>query len=286
MARNRTSPAEDLVEIISYLPWWFGCVLAVISYVGFHHYAGTEVPQPQGVGTLGDFAAKSLYVTFASFLQYLAPFFCLLGALISAIRNFKSKKRLATVAAQPHRLSLLDTSWLEFEELTAEYFKGCGYAVSSRGGNRPDGGVDLVVSKGSDDYLVQCKQWRANKVGVLVVRELYGVITAKGAAGGFVITSGQFTREAKKFADGLNVELFDGDRLHRMIGEVKRPAPKSSEGNLYESLSHPSHAVKRVCPQCGSEMVKRVARKGANAGGKFWGCSAFPKCRAVDSFGG
>ena len=39
--------------------------------------------------------------------------------------------------------------------------------------------------------------------------------------------------------------------------------------------------AERKCPRCGREMVLRTARKGANAGTRFWGCSGFPKCRAV-----
>ncbi len=35
------------------------------------------------------------------------------------------------------------------------------------------------------------------------------------------------------------------------------------------------------CPKCGSEMMLREAKKGKNAGNKFWGCSSFPKCRKV-----
>jgi hypothetical protein len=35
------------------------------------------------------------------------------------------------------------------------------------------------------------------------------------------------------------------------------------------------------CPKCGGEMILRTARTGANQGGKFWGCSNFPRCRAV-----
>ena len=38
---------------------------------------------------------------------------------------------------------------------------------------------------------------------------------------------------------------------------------------------------KNVCPKCNSAMVLREAKKGANAGEKFWGCSAFPKCRTL-----
>ncbi len=33
------------------------------------------------------------------------------------------------------------------------------------------------------------------------------------------------------------------------------------------------------CPKCGNEMILRTAKKGANAGENFWGCSMFPKCR-------
>lgn len=33
------------------------------------------------------------------------------------------------------------------------------------------------------------------------------------------------------------------------------------------------------CPACQSEMVKRQAKKGTNAGNWFWACSTFPKCR-------
>ncbi|MCW9051631.1 MAG: NERD domain-containing protein [Motiliproteus sp.] len=35
------------------------------------------------------------------------------------------------------------------------------------------------------------------------------------------------------------------------------------------------------CPKCSSPMVLREAKKGQNIGKKFWGCSQFPKCRAV-----
>jgi hypothetical protein len=36
-----------------------------------------------------------------------------------------------------------------------------------------------------------------------------------------------------------------------------------------------------TCPKCGSKMVLRTAKSGANAGGQFWGCANFPRCRSV-----
>lgn len=35
------------------------------------------------------------------------------------------------------------------------------------------------------------------------------------------------------------------------------------------------------CPRCGSPMVKRLARRGRNAGGYFWGCSRYPRCKGT-----
>ena len=40
----------------------------------------------------------------------------------------------------------------------------------------------------------------------------------------------------------------------------------------------PEDAAKGVCHWCGHELVLRTAKKGSNAGKKFWGCSNFPRC--------
>ena len=37
----------------------------------------------------------------------------------------------------------------------------------------------------------------------------------------------------------------------------------------------------KQCPKCNSKMVLRTAKKGSNAGNKFWGCSQYPRCRAI-----
>ena len=35
------------------------------------------------------------------------------------------------------------------------------------------------------------------------------------------------------------------------------------------------------CPKCDAPMVRRVAKRGKNAGNEFWGCSTFPACRSI-----
>ena len=36
-----------------------------------------------------------------------------------------------------------------------------------------------------------------------------------------------------------------------------------------------------ACPRCGKSMVQRMARSGPQAGGAFWGCSAYPACKGT-----
>jgi restriction system protein len=36
-----------------------------------------------------------------------------------------------------------------------------------------------------------------------------------------------------------------------------------------------------VCAKCGKPMAMRTAKKGANAGSQFWGCSGYPECKAT-----
>lgn len=156
--------------------------------------------------------------------------------------------------------------------LTSEMFRRKGFAVIERGGNGPDGGVDLELRFDKDKYLVQCKQWKSQKVGVAIVRELYGVMAAEGAVGGFVIASGEFTDDAKNFAEGRAIELVATDQLLHLIGST-------ASGDTTSSA--PASGTAPVCPTCSATMVARVAKKGASAGQRFWGCSRYPACRGT-----
>jgi very-short-patch-repair endonuclease len=76
-----------------------------------------------------------------------------------------------------------------------------------------------------------------------------------------------------------------------MVSEVipaDEPTPKLSLIQDSGPVEKPIPAVAREdeptspnCPKCGEPMLRRKAKSGSNAGQEFWGCSAFPKCRAV-----
>jgi Holliday junction resolvase-like predicted endonuclease len=140
----------------------------------------------------------------------------------------------------------------------------------------------------TDRYLVQCKHWRALRVGVQPVRELYGVMAAQRVAGGFVVTSGTFTEEARKFVEGRELTLIDGQALQRGIraqaaasAAAFRPATASLEpGDRVEPVMTAETARPApLCPVCQAPMVLRQARNGPNAGKRFWGCSRFGETR-------
>lgn len=48
-----------------------------------------------------------------------------------------------------------------------------------------------------------------------------------------------------------------------------------------ETPKQPNKTTSILCPRCGSTMILRTASKGPNKGKKFYGCSNFPKCRAI-----
>jgi len=220
MARRKQSLFEDLIEVTSKLPWWVAVVFAIAAYLWLHSVATSEATVVMQPGKMGEFAGQTLFKSLALFGQYVLPFAFLFGAAISAYGRYTRKALHEQVAVSPDRGALNDMSWQQFEALVGEAFRRKGYAVTETGGGGADGGIDLALKKEGETFLVQCKQWKATKVGVTTVRELYGVMAAEGATGGFVVTSGVFTDEARAFAVGRNIELMDGQALHTLIRGV------------------------------------------------------------------
>jgi restriction system protein len=270
--RKKTSAFEDIVEVVAMLPWWVGVILAVVSYFWLHHVATQPIPPATDLKNISANVGTQLGQTLAMFGQYVLSVACLMGAGLSAYGRHQRNTLHRDVAHVPSRSRLEAMSWRQFEILVGEVFRRKGFKVEERGGSGPDGGVDLALRLGNDLYLVQCKQWKAMRVGVATVRELYGVMAAEHAVGGFVVASGDFTEDARQFAEGRSIELVGTDQLLDLIEET---ASESVGGVRSEMTGVP------MCPACGASMVRRTAKRGANAGGQFWGCSNYPNCRGI-----
>jgi restriction system protein len=274
MGRRKQSPLEDMIDIAALLPWWISLIIAGVGYFILHSYADQQIAPSSSFENTADFVSANMWKQFAHFGQYVLPFIFVLGSALSFSKKVKRQTLYKQTQERSKQSALLDMSWQEFEILVGEAFRQKGYQVQETGRAGPDGGIDLILKKGGETFLVQCKQWRAQQVSVKVVRELYGVMAAKGAVGGFVISSGNFTADAKDFAAGRNIELINGEKLLALI----RSGETASHSNRIRDLDIKQDVVPD-CPRCGIDMVRRVARQGANAGKDFWGCSNFPKCR-------
>jgi hypothetical protein len=65
---------------------------------------------------------------------------------------------------------------------------------------------------------------------------------------------------------------------------VTAPAPVAAPLETKRAAPSPVSRAAPACLKCGSEMVLRTAKSGANAGEQFWGCPDYPKCRGVLKF--
>jgi restriction system protein len=286
--RKKDDLADAVVDITAFFPWWIGLALAISSYFWLHAITLRPLAATTQPGQISSFAVSAIWHAFAFIGQYLLPFLFLLGAGMSAYKRYQAKQLHADASNRADGIAQM--SWREFELLVSEYFRLQGFAVTHNGGGGPDGGVDVWLHKGSDRYLVQCKHWRARRVGVELVREMYGVVAAQRLAGGFVVTSGDFTEEARAFAAGRELQLVNGKALQSGIHAQAEPvtrqsvpvaasaaSPRSASASIMEVSEVP------ICPLCHASMTLRQARSGANAGRSFWGCSQYgqTKCRGT-----
>lgn len=148
----------------------------------------------------------------------------LLLAFFVSVQKRLKRLELAARAAPDGGLASLAAlnkmTWKQFELLVHQAFRHRGFVIGETGATRADGAVDLVLRKAGEYFLVHSRLWKAPQVDVVPVRELYNAMRAKRAAGGFVVTTGNYSREAMAFASGRNIQLIDGPTLREMLNDT------------------------------------------------------------------
>lgn len=162
--------------------------------------------------------------------------------------------------------------WFQFEKLI-ELAYSKTHKVARRGGAKADGGIDLIIEDASGQTAVQCKHWKSWKVGVRNVRELVGAMADAGLKKGILVTIKGYSTEAAELAKRHNIELVDEAKALMLLEKADA-----------EAVNAILNDHRKFCPRCENEMVLRTARKGDNAGGKFWGCTEYPKCHQTLPF--
>lgn len=190
----------------------------------------------------------------------------------------------------PEAYEILSLSWEELEALVRESFERQGFRVFERSPGSsmgPAAGLaDMVLERKGKRWFVSAKYWRENPVPGQAVQELYGAMVAAGAAGGFIITHGNFGPAAKVLAKERQIELLDGLKLSVLIDPVRKNPSELTRRRLERAKQAETTGRRKVpCPLCGKPMLRRQEKFGPNAGQSYYACSDFPRCKGRRGIG-
>ncbi len=149
--RNESSLIEDLMNA----PWWISAILAVISYLGLKFLVPSILHDRAGLLNQGlAKAAPSL----AALVSLGFVFTGIISVILSVIKRKKEDgnagRKRELFERQKNLPDISALKWREFEEFIGEAYKRQGYQVEEKGGNEPDGGIDLILRKKGEMVLV------------------------------------------------------------------------------------------------------------------------------------
>ena len=114
----------------------------------------------------------------------------------------------------------------EFESYVALLLRDHYYRRIELTKGSGDQGVDILCERNGHTYAIQCKNY-AGAVGNFAVQEAYAGAEFYGCDIAVVVCPGTFTRGAIELAESTGVELWDGEKLGRMMKKSGR-RPKRS----------------------------------------------------------
>ncbi len=201
-------------------------------------------------------------------LSFMIPLF--LGIIAAAFFITQTIKALRVAKA----METEDFDYMpgdEFEFFCADILRGNGFRDVEVTKASGDHGIDVLARKDGVSYAIQCKRY-SKPVGNKAVQEAYSGKAIYHADVAIVMSNMEFTAQAIEDAKRLGVELWDRNMIYslqRKSGIVVEPKEPFKE-EINEDL---------ICPNCGGNLVIRTAKRGANIGSKFYGCSNYPNCK-------
>ena len=88
-----------------------------------------------------------------------------------------------------------------------------------------------------------------------------------------------------RYIKSFNVPILSQEQVQYVVAQIQsgrlEPSRATDKEHVQQLKSRKSASADKICPRCGKSMVLRTAKKGANSGNKFWGCSGYPACRTV-----
>ena len=161
---------RNFIDVLAGLPWPVGLVVGALGYLTLAHGVPAWFAR-QGGPFAQVFAGESSPLPL---LAWVFLVLCAIGALASFLKSRRTRRLLDTRTGLE---SIAALGWRDFERLVGEAFRRRGYSVEETGLGGADGGIDLILRRDGRRILVQCKQWRRQRVPVNVVREMYGLMS-------------------------------------------------------------------------------------------------------------
>ncbi|HEV1997413.1 MAG TPA: restriction endonuclease [Candidatus Dormibacteraeota bacterium] len=127
-------------------------------------------------------------------------------------------QRLGIIPTIEEKLNLDRASsltWSQVHHLLRSTFQRRGYSVEAVGSSHAP--VDMVLQKGGEKVFLGCHHWQVWEVPDKAVHELAGYASGAGAHHAVMVTSGQFSANARTYAAQRGVELVDGSHLKNFV---------------------------------------------------------------------
>jgi len=139
----------------------------------------------------------------------------------------ETHEELRRQLAQELLEKIMECSPQFFEKLVVDLLVAMGYGGSRKDagqavGRSSDGGIDGIIKEdklGLDAVYIQAKRWQTT-VGSPTVREFAGSLMGQNARKGVLITTSQFSNEAKSYVCAVpqtKIVLIDGEQLAQLM---------------------------------------------------------------------
>jgi len=206
--------SERILRAAGRLPGRAIVVFALLFYAG----GGLALPLALNWSRLGLVEANFLSTMLAGLL-----IFAWVATQFEAGERRRQRRHLLEWTTDLRNLNGEEAEWL-----VGELFRREGWEVRETGSQeRPDGNIDLRLTRGAERAIVQCKFWQRWRVGPKQIREFGGTLMRedlRGSAGIFV-TIADIREEARAEARELGMTLIDKTELHSRIEKVRRAEP-------------------------------------------------------------
>ena len=120
--RSKTSPLEDFVTLVAFVPWWACLGAALLSYLVLSAMAKPEALTVTEPGQLAPAMTHAVIQGLATIAQFLVPIMCLAAAVVSVLKRQRRSSLVASIVQSRAPDVLNGMSWQDFELWSARHF--------------------------------------------------------------------------------------------------------------------------------------------------------------------